>query len=192
MKILKKYGIENININTDSDKITTEYDKNIVESYRADRSNSIYNKNNIIIEKNIEVNIYDNYEKMCYFAVKYYRSKILTNISYTPYYLNCFYPNINIIYEISNYRNIYFTMVDIYFRQNYILYCNCQDSNLIDTITYIPRKIIIKLINDKKIIIKKNKEILNLEYIKEINIKNYNNIQKKIDIILQYMKKYMI
>ena len=58
--------------------------------------------------------------------------------------------------------------------------------NSIDIITFIPSKIINKIIKDENKKINKNKTIINLEYIKE-NYETYDKIIKKIDIIIQYI-----
>jgi hypothetical protein len=125
---------------------------------------------------------------MCYFAVKYYNSNLLVNIPRTPFYYNYSNPDVNIIYEIS--KNIkgtkHYISVEKYFRQNYILYCSSNDSYMLQTITYIPYKIINKYIEENKIKIKKNIEKINLENIKKNNIENFNEIIKKIDIIIKY------
>jgi hypothetical protein len=59
---------------------------------------------------------------------------------------------------------------------------------MLQTLSYIPYKIINKFIEDNKLIIKKNEEKVDLEEIKKINIENSNEIIKKIDIIIQYIK----
>ena len=85
------------------------------------------------------------------------------------------------IYEINK-KN---TNVNVYYRLNYILYCS-NFENSIDVITFIPSKIINKIIKDENIKINKNKTSINLKYIKE-NYEFYDKIIKKIDIIIQYI-----
>ena len=58
--------------------------------------------------------------------------------------------------------------------------------NSIDIITFIPSKIINKIIKDENKKINKNKTSIDLEYIKE-NYETYDKIIKKIDIIIQYI-----
>lgn len=123
---------------------------------------------------------------MCYFVAKYYKTNMVINIPRTIYYLNYFYPNINSIYQISNFKNKK-TNVDIYYRLNYILYCN-NNENIIDIITFIPTKILNKIIKDEQKKIIKDNISINLEYIKEnYTDYNYKKILKKIDIIIQYV-----
>jgi hypothetical protein len=148
-----------------------------------------FNKDHIEISKNNEFYIYDDYERMCYFAVKYYNSNLLVNIPRSSFYCNYRNPNIKKIYEISkNFKGTkHFTSVYKYYRYNYILYCSNNDANMLQTISYIPYKIINKFIEDNKLIIKKNEEKVDLEEIKKINIENFNEIIKKIDIIIKYI-----
>jgi hypothetical protein len=163
-----------------------EEDIVIIEKFKSDKTNILYNKNNIIIGKNIEVNIYSAFEKMCYFAAKYYKTNMVINIPRTIYYLNYFYPNVNSIYQINNFKNKK-TNIDIYYRLNYILYCN-NNENIIDIITFIPTKILNKIIKDEQKKIIKDNISINLEYIKEnYTDYNYKKILKKIDIIIQYV-----
>jgi hypothetical protein len=149
-----------------------------------------FNKDYIEISKNNEFYMYDDYERMCYFAVKYYNSNLLVNIPRTSFYCNYRNPNIKKIYEISkNYKGTkHFTSVYKYYRYNYVLYCSNNDAYMLQTLSYIPYKIINKFIEDNKLIIKKNEEKVDLEEIKKINIENSNEIIKKIDIIIQYIK----
>ncbi len=173
-------------------KLLNEDEKKIYENYKEclKKQNDIkfFNPDYVNINKNNELYIYDDYEKMCYFAVKYYNSNLLVNIPKTPFYYNYRNPDINIIYEIS--KNIkgtkHYTSVEKYYRQNYILYCSSNDSYMLQTITYIPYKIINKYIEENKIKIKKNIDKINLENIKKNNIENFNEIIKKIDIINKY------
>ena len=58
--------------------------------------------------------------------------------------------------------------------------------NSIDMITFIPSKIINKIIKDENKKINKNKTLIDLKYIKE-NYEFYDKIIKKIDIIIQYI-----
>ena len=148
-----------------------------------------YNKDYIEISKNIEFYMYDDYERMCYFAVKYYNSNLLVNIPKTSFYCNYKNPDINKIYEISkNYKGTkHFTSVDKYYRHNYVLYCSNDEAYMLQTLSYIPYKIINKLREDNKIIIKKNIDKIDLENIKNINVRNSNEIIKKIDIIIEYV-----
>ena len=44
--------------------------------------------------------IFSNFEKMCYFAAKYYMTNIVINVPRTLFYLNYINPNVNIIYQI--------------------------------------------------------------------------------------------
>jgi hypothetical protein len=175
-KIIEKYPDIKINRNK-----YFEEDLKIVDEFEDDKTNKLYDIEFITIKKNIEVNIYSSYERMCYFAAKYYVSNIVINIPRTQFYLNYFKPNINMIYEINN-RN---TNVNLYYRLNYILYCSNID-NSIDILTFIPSKIINKIIKDENKKINKNKTSINLKYIKE-NYESYDKIIKKIDIIIQYI-----
>ena len=175
-KIIEKYP----DIKDNKDKFFID-DLKIIDEYESDKTNKLYDKESINIKKNIEVNIFNSYEKMCYFAAKYYVSNIVINVPRTQFYLNYFNPNINMIYEINK-RN---TNVNVYYRLNYILYCSNME-NSIDIITFIPSKIINKIIKDENKKINKNKTIINLEYIKE-NYETYDKIIKKIDIIIQYI-----
>ena len=119
---------------------------------------------------------------MCYFAAKYYMTNIVINVPRTLFYLNYISPNVNIIYQISKY-----TTVNYYYRLNYVLYCSNNENNL-DIITFIPSKIINKIIKEEKRIIIKEKDSLNLEDIKKNYSSTYDKIIKKIDIIIQYIK----
>jgi hypothetical protein len=159
-----------------------EDDLEIINQYESDKTNILYNKQSINIVKNIEVNVFNNFEKMCYFAVKYYFSNVIINVPRTEFYLNYFNPNINIIYQISKYTNL-----NIFYRLNYLFYCSNNDNNL-DILTFIPYKIINKIIKDQKKKIKKNDTSLDLKYIKDNFTKDYDKIIKKIDIIIQYIK----
>ena len=58
--------------------------------------------------------------------------------------------------------------------------------NSIDIITFIPSKIINKIIKDENKKINKNKTSIDLEYIKK-NYETHYKIIKKIDIIIQYI-----
>jgi hypothetical protein len=175
-KITEKYP----DVKNNRDKFF-EDDLKIIDEFEADKINKLYNIENITIKKNIEINVYNSYEKMCYFAAKYYISNIVVNVPRTQFYLNYFNPNINMIYEINK-KN---TNVNVYYRLNYILYCS-NFENSIDVITFIPSKIINKIIKDENIKINKNKTSINLKYIKE-NYEFYDKIIKKIDIIIQYI-----
>jgi hypothetical protein len=175
-KIIEKYP----DIKNNRDKFFEDEIK-IIDEFESDKTNKLYNMENITIKKNIEVNVYNSYEKMCYFAAKYYISNIVINVPRTQYYLNYFNPNVNMIYEINK-KN---TNVDKYYRLNYILYCSNME-NTIDIITFIPPKIINKIIKDENIKINKNKTSIDLKYIKE-NYEFYDKIIKKIDIIIQYI-----
>ena len=175
-KIIEKYP----NIKDNKDKFFID-DLKIIEEFELDKTNKLYDKESINIKKNIEVNIFNSYEKMCYFAAKYYVSNIVINVPRTQFYLNYFNPNINMIYEINK-RN---TNVNVYYRLNYILYCSNME-NSIDIITFIPSKIINKIIKDENKKINKNKTLIDLEYIKK-NYETYDKIIKKIDIIIQYI-----
>lgn len=176
-KINEKY----VDIENNKDKISEE-DNEIIEEFNADKTNKFYNKQSITINKNIEVNIFSNFEKMCYFAAKYYMTNIVINVPRTLFYLNYISPNVNIIYQISKYTN-----VNYYYRLNYVLYCSNNENNL-DIITFIPSKIINKIIKEEKRIIIKEKDSLNLEDIKKNYSSTYDKIIKKIDIIIQYIK----
>ena len=160
-----------------------EDDVKIIDEFQADKTNKIYDKEFINVKKNIEVNIYSSFEKMCYFAAKYFMLNIVVNVPRTPFYLNYFNPNINLIYQINKY-----SYVNLYYKLNYLLYCSNNENNL-ETITFIPYKIINKINKENKINFIKNKSSLNLKYIKEnYNNDDYNKIIKKIDIIIQYIK----
>ena len=175
-KILEKYP----NIKNNRDKLF-EDELKIIDDFEAEKTNKLYDIESITIKKNIEVNVYGSYEKMCYFAVKYYLSNVVINIPRTQFYLNYFNPNLNMIYEVNK-KN---TNVDKYYRLNYLIYCSNME-NSIDIISFIPPKIINKIIKDENKKINKNKTSLNLKYIKE-NYDNYDKIIKKIDIIIQYL-----
>jgi hypothetical protein len=176
-KIKEKYPDNENN----KEKIS-EDDIIIIDNYELDKTNKIYNKEFINIAKNIEVNIYNSYEKMCYFAVKYYFTNIIINVPRTNLYLNYFNPNINLIYQITPY-----TKVNIFYRLNCLLYCVNNENNL-EYITFIPYKIINKIIKDENKKIIKDKASLNLNEIKNNFSKDYEKIIKKIDIIIQYIK----
>jgi len=175
--IKEKYVNLDINQN-----IISEYDNKIIEEFNSDNTNKLYNKQFITISKNIEVNIFNDYEKMCYFVAKYFITNIVTNIPRTSFYLNYINPNVNIIYQINKY-----TSVNYYYRLNYISYCS-NNENKLDIITFIPTKIINKIIKDEKKYIIKNNINLDLKYIKDIYIDSYDKILKKIDIIIQYIR----
>jgi hypothetical protein len=95
-----------------------------------------FNKDYIEISKNNEFYMYDDYERMCYFAVKYYNSNLLVNIPKTSFYCNYKNPDINKIYEISkNYKGTkYYTSVEKYYRHNYILYCSNDEAYMLQTL----------------------------------------------------------
>ena len=181
-KIMKEKKIKEENLNETSKKIYEECKK-------GKKDLKYFNKDYIEITKNIEFYMYNDYERMCYFAVKYYNSNLLVNIPRTSFFCNYRNPDINKIYEISkNYKGTkYYTSVDKYYRYNYVLYCSNDDANMLQTLSYIPYKIVNKLREDNKLIIKKNVDKIDLEYIKKINIRNSNEIIKKIDIIIEYL-----
>ena len=183
-KIKEKYPEQLLNeleIETNKDNFFKD-DFEIIKKFNSDKTNKFYNKQFITLKKDIEVNIFSNFEKMCYFAAKYYMTNIVINVPRTQYYLNYINPNVNIIYQINKYTN-----VNYYYRLNFILYCSNNEYKL-DTITFIPTKIINKIIKNEKKIIIKDSTSLDLKYIK-VNYKDtYDKIIKKIDIIIQYIK----
>ena len=172
-------------INNKNPDLLDDYEKEIVLRFKSEKTNIFYNKNFIEIKKNIEFNIFNDYEKMCFFAAKYYRTNIVINIPNTYFYLNYFYPNINLILQINDLKNKK-SNINIIYKLKYIFYCY-NNENIIDMITFIPTKILNKIVKDEKIKIIKDDTKINLDYIKN-NYVNYKKILKKIDFFIYYIK----